>query len=303
MRFIIISVLFIAYGSLASAQTATTTLIQAAFQPYEEGYMLWEEDTGAIHVLYSDGSRAYYWEDMYAAWPDNALTENPPAGRIKPMNGFGRVWASIPEVQQKLGWATAPEHSYAVSMTRYEHPRTAGPVTDTEFAFPDGRLVKLYNNGTWLFVSVSKTPTAAATSQPDPQCICSLPQSIVMRAAIQPFEKGYMLYWSETGSIWVLTSDGTARLFTSKDYGRIENDPIKEIPPTGLYRPILGFGKVWGYYPEVRHKLGWATAEEQTYRMRFERIRAGDDIAFQVTTPDHRSLVITDDETWYFLPN
>lgn len=309
MRFLMPLILFMALlPRLAAAQTATTTTIQAAFQIFEYGYMVWEGDTGDIHVLYANGNRAYYWEDLYAAWPDNPISENPPMGRVKPVNGFGRVWGNLPEVRQQLGWATTSEHAYTVVMTRYEHPRTAGPVTDAEFVFPDGQLVKLYNNGTWQFVSVSGTPTSiAATSQlptpkPDSQCICSLPQTFTMRAAIQPFEHGYMLYWSETGSIWVLSNDGKARLFNSKDYGSIANDPVKDTPPTGFFRPILGFGKVWGYFAEVRQILGWATAEEQTYTMRFERILSGNRINFVVTAPDHQHIVITDRDTWYFVP-
>lgn len=282
----------------ASAQnpfpvTTATSVIQAAFQTFEGGYMIWEGDTGAIHVLMKEGSnRHYYMEDSYAAWPDNPVTESPPAGRIKPHHGFGRVWGNVPEVRQALGWAIENETAYSLTTTRYGHPHTYGPVTDAELHFPNGQKVIIYSNGTWAF---------AAAPLPDPHCICSLPQTITMRASIQVFEGGYMLYWSETGSIWVLTNDGRARLFVSSSYGNLENDPVKENPPAGLYRPILGFGKVWGYFPEVRQKLGWAAAKEQPYTMRFERIWSGNDIAFLVTVPGGQRLVITDDDTWHFV--
>jgi hypothetical protein len=34
------------------------------------------------------------------------------------------------------------------------------------------------------------------------------------------------------------------------------------MPPEGRVEPAYGFGKIWRERPEVRQKLGWATAEE-----------------------------------------
>src|SRR5690348_8444819 len=83
-------------------------------------------------------------------------------------------------------------------------------------------------------------------------------------AAYQPFEHGFMLYLRESGGLYVFVDNGKGsgnfyQYFTNT-LGNLPNDPVTEIPPPGLLRPILGFGKVWGYHPEIRQALGWAIA-------------------------------------------
>jgi hypothetical protein len=46
--------------------------------------------------------------------------------------------------------------------------------------------------------------------------------------------------------------------------GEPESDPTI-VPPDGLYQPIRGFGKLWRSNPEVRARLGWALALEQSF--------------------------------------
>jgi hypothetical protein len=89
-------------------------------------------------------------------------------------------------------------------------------------------------------------------------------------ASYQPFEHGFMLYFPD-GTIFAMIDDGSgsgkASLFAPTQYGQLANDPVKELPPTGLFKPILGFGKVWGYNSTVRTGLGWATGPEKAYSM------------------------------------
>jgi len=45
------------------------------------------------------------------------------------------------------------------------------------------------------------------------------------------------------------------------------NDPVTETPPPGFLRPILGFGKVWGNFADVRSVLGWGSSIELSYTL------------------------------------
>jgi hypothetical protein len=42
-------------------------------------------------------------------------------------------------------------------------------------------------------------------------------------------------------------------------------------PPSGRYKPVRGFGKVWGSDPYIRSRLGWAMAPEQGYQAQLQR--------------------------------
>jgi hypothetical protein len=41
--------------------------------------------------------------------PPTTCAPTPPAGRIVPQYGFGKLWCTQPGLRDQLGWATAPE--------------------------------------------------------------------------------------------------------------------------------------------------------------------------------------------------
>jgi hypothetical protein len=86
--------------------------------------------------------------------------------------------------------------------------------------------------------------------------------------AYEPFEHGMMLWlnvpdeYSPVQSVLVLFDDGTYAAYQDT---WVDGDPIDDpslTPPTGLYQPGRGFGKIWREAPSVRDRLGWATAPE-----------------------------------------
>lgn len=52
--------------------------------------------------------------------------------------------------------------------------------------------------------------------------------------------------------------------------GDLESDP-SITPPPGSYQPVRGFGKVWREQSEVRERLGWALASEQSFTTAYQR--------------------------------
>lgn len=81
----------------------------ASYQRFQSGWMIWLENTKDIYVFSSYGVQRIP-ESAYAIFP--AHDEIAPAGFYAPVRGFGRVWANLPDVRQRLGWATGLESGY-----------------------------------------------------------------------------------------------------------------------------------------------------------------------------------------------
>lgn len=89
----------------------------------------------------------------------------------------------------------------------------------------------------------------------------------------QLFERGLMYYREEGGLIWALNSgSGTWRAYG--DLGPDHPEP-SEAPPSGLIRPVRGFGRVWQAFPAVREALGWATTPEVGFTGVLQRFEGG----------------------------
>lgn len=127
--------------------------VQAAYQPYQNGFMLWRQDTGDVWV-FSGSSVLKYAEAAYGPLPDNPVTDAPPQGMVRPISGFGRVWGNFENVRSLVGWATAPEQGYTMTVQF-----TAAPVITNYFymTLPDSRVVKVFDDLTWAF----ETPASA----------------------------------------------------------------------------------------------------------------------------------------------
>jgi hypothetical protein len=118
------------------------------------------------------------------------------------------------------------------------------------------------------------------------------------QGSYQPFERGFMLYVSD-GTIFVFVNEssqgGKASLYAPTRYGQMANDPVKEKAPAGLFKPILGFGKVWGYDTSVRSALGWATGPEKAYTM----LRSSSGVTATFNLPNDKAVKVTRG-TWQY---
>ncbi len=97
---------------------------------------------------------------------------------------------------------------------------------------------------------------------------CPITQQSVT-AAYQSFEGGHMVWNGSTREIFVLYADGTYQ--TAQDTwteGEVFDDG--RTPPEGRFAPARGFGKVWFNDANIRQRLGWATAQEQSYNTTWE---------------------------------
>lgn len=124
---------------------------KAAYQPYERGFMIWLADAGDIWVFVAPSSPLsrvpwlHFAESDYAGFAD-AGPQQPPTGKVQPINGFGRVWYNLINyvsgnpINADLGWATAPETGY--SATRQVYGRVSH--VHQYLSLPDGRVADAY---------------------------------------------------------------------------------------------------------------------------------------------------------------
>lgn len=101
------------------------------WQPFERGAMIYLAETDEIIVLAADG-RAHVYADQYVEGqpdPDDV----PPDGLYTPVRGFGLLWRALGGASSDLGWATAPEQGYDITV------QPAGRLSFTTYlTTPDG---------------------------------------------------------------------------------------------------------------------------------------------------------------------
>lgn len=115
-------------------------------------------------------------------------------------------------------------------------------------------------------------PVPAACPQPvDPQLAagwdrerlgCPLAPAATTWAAVQPFERGLMLWRQDTRRIYIMFDRGFW-LEQPDEWTDGLGIPWKGDPPAGLVAPVRGFGYVWATNDVVFNELGWARWGEQ----------------------------------------
>jgi hypothetical protein len=100
---------------------------------------------------------------------------------------------------------------------------------------------------------------------------------------MQSFQNGLMLWRGDKEQIYVLMTDGTWSEFPDTwDSSQKEGGFFK--PPSGLYEPQRGFGKVWReQLGGDKAKIGWATTKQESA------------IRLQIQVFEHGFVLIIDD--------
>ena len=84
----------------------------AAYQAFEQGFMIWREDTGEVRVFLDNGLWYRYTESFYATLQDTNLSSG---CSLHPINAFAIVW-SIGDLPHRLGCALATEEGYTLTV-------------------------------------------------------------------------------------------------------------------------------------------------------------------------------------------
>ncbi len=129
------------YPALGCPQAAPE-LAQMARQPFQNGQMIWREDTQSIYVLYENGAWSVF-EDTFVEGDtesDPALVA--PGGTFQPIRGFGKVWREqLGGAAAPLGWATLPESGVSGTTQDWAH--------GTLLSFGLAERFLLFENGHW----------------------------------------------------------------------------------------------------------------------------------------------------------
>ncbi len=142
---------------------------------------------------------------------------------------------------------------------------TTPPITGFRYAGPVRYRLEVVDGDTRttkdLRLEVVCTHEALGEVAGNPACPLQAVEYIFV--AWQPFERGVMLWLSNTRQIWVMTGDHRLRI-VDDDYQ--EGDPTPAaVAPDGLETPKRGFGRVWELLGGADGPLGWATGDEYGY--------------------------------------
>jgi len=199
----------------------------------------------------------------------------------------GVGWATLTE---RLGPGTATE-APVVAITS-QPGQTPSPVTPTVSmggGSTEGAATETATNGgatSTPGAAPSPTPTSTpwpTPTLPPPTRVCAVPldpqfstifdpgalgcpvaPTSIVWAAYERFERGAMLWRSDTNLTYILyNNDGTWAPSNETWDGR-ETRWRGESPP-GLYHPERGFGYVWGVRDDIFARLGWATMPEKGF--------------------------------------
>ena len=190
-----------------------------------------------------------------------------------------------------VGWATlsdrlgpgaateAPVVAITAQPGQTPSPETPAPATDTATAIDATPTVAI--TATPAPATPTNTPLPTPTAPPatrvcavplDPQFStifdpgalgCPVAPTSIVWAAHQRFERGAMLWRSDTNLTYILYGDGTWGPANETWDGR--EIPRRGDPPPGLVHPERGFGYVWGVRNDVFTRLGWATMPEKGF--------------------------------------
>ncbi len=113
------------------------TQVEAIYQPFERGFMIWRGDTRQIYVFYNDSGTVSVAPDTYVEGEPITILTQAPEGLYAPARGFGKLWLQSVENMSVLGWASAPELPFTMRVQQ------SGAYTNarTYFALPDGRIL------------------------------------------------------------------------------------------------------------------------------------------------------------------
>ena len=123
--------------------------LEAAFQMFDGGYMLWESGSSSVYILYNDGSYVSIAGDVIGTWPEMPVSDLPPPNHFKPMRGFSRVWMHEAEIRSNLGWPFGIEQAYT---TQFQHSTDANVGRFLYMTLPNSQIIEFSPDGSWQVI-------------------------------------------------------------------------------------------------------------------------------------------------------
>lgn len=108
-------------ADLGWARQAGPGSTSAAYQRFDNGVMVWRQDTGQIYAFFNDGTWQSFKDTFKEGDPESDPKFAPPPGKMQPIRGFGKVWRDHKNVRDKLGWALAKEAGETAPVQPFEY--------------------------------------------------------------------------------------------------------------------------------------------------------------------------------------
>ena len=183
-----------------------------------------------------------------------------------------------------IGWATLSNRLGPGSATEVPVAAATSQVTATPSPQADATATPLNTATPVAPPATTAAPTATAPLAPTgvPTRVCTVPldsqfvpvfdagtmgcpiaATSIVWAAYEDFERGAMLWRSDTNLSYILYADGSWA--PANEMWNGQEIPSRGAPPAGRYHPERGFGYVWGVRDDVFVRLGWATMPEKGF--------------------------------------
>jgi hypothetical protein len=118
----------------------------AAWQPFEQGRLLWREDLNLIYVLETADNKVTAVGDKWSDGDDPfdpAIV--PPTGFYQPVRGFGQIWRERAGVRASLGWALSEELGFTATIQQFDR-------AEVWYNLDEATFVIVYNNNTYQII-------------------------------------------------------------------------------------------------------------------------------------------------------
>jgi hypothetical protein len=102
---------------------------------------------------------------------------------------------------------------------------------------------------------------------------CPTTEPRTVWAAVEPFERGSMLWRSDSNRSYLFTTDGQWEVINAAWDG--QPPPGRGDPPPGLLAPERGFGWAWSTIDPIFQRLGWATDIEKGFCAQVQEYQGG----------------------------
>jgi hypothetical protein len=142
--------------------------------------------------------------------------------------------------------------------------------------------------------------------QPGPED-CPNDEAVPTRIIEQPFERGRMLYLTESNRVYALFNDGSEPAWVAFEnrYDPTVHPLLDEsfVPPPGLFQPSAILGFVWRGNDTVRNRLGLGTQEEFVFEGFLQTVNrpSGDQDLFVSSADGTVIEILPDGEGWQIL--
>jgi hypothetical protein len=134
------------YGICPSAASANAN---AVFQQFENGFMVWEEQTGTIYALNNLGTGIAISSTVYMTYPNvTATSSGTPSVSMNAR--FARIWNSSETIRNRLGNPALKETQYLAEIQ--SAPFGGADGQRVFISLPNGSVLDYQTSGAWNII-------------------------------------------------------------------------------------------------------------------------------------------------------